>query len=635
MLISRNWLQSYFEAELPSAEKIADTLMMHSFEIEDVFVHENGDGIIDIDVLPNRAHDCLGYRGVAKELSGLLGLELKADRFSDFSALQNLDEKIPVQIQNAEQCYRYMGTLVKNIKVSDSPVWLKERMESMGQRSINNLVDATNFVMFDLGQPMHVFDADKVAGKIIIRNAQEGEKITTLSGEELELLATDLVIADEEKVLALAGVKGGNLAEVDENTKNIIIESANFNPTTTRSTARRVKILTDASKRYENGICSEFAAIATDNMLSLVYDLAKTDETQIGIISDDYQVQDEEFFVNVKLAHIQSLLGFEISNEQVSEIFEKFAYSYDFKDEAFKVTIPAERLDLRIPEDLIEEIGRLFGYHNIPVKSLDEIDFTPHVHGGFALIQELKNFFIQNGFSELMNYSFVNKGEVEMFNPIASDKKALRKNLKKQIAESLEKNARIADYIGEDQIKIFEIDRVHTGDQEKYLCTFAIDTLSKKSRKKYGNEDIQIEALIESLKQAFHLDQFEFEKEGSVVSFELDQFDTSGITYELDMRTYSDEVQFSGISVYPYMKRDISFWTQGVSADEMRKRLESCENNFLKKVYLFDEFEKDGKISLAYSLIFQSDERTLTDVDVDADMEKINTLVKSLGGELR
>ncbi len=637
MLISKTWLQSYFDTELPSVRKISDTLMLHSFEIEDLFEHENGDWVIDIDVLPNRAHDCLSHEGVAKEIAGLLNLDLRKSRFSSFSDYQTLDEKIDVNIENAEQCYRYNAVLVKNITVSESPKWLKKRMDVMGQRSINNLVDATNYIMFDMGQPMHVFDADKISGGITVRNAKLGEKMTTLSGEELELLESDLVITDDKKILALAGIKGGNSAEVDENTKNIIIESANFNPSTARKTARRVKIHTDSSKRFENGITSELSGIALSSMLSLVSEIAHSEKMEISWITNSYKKVESEFILNFSLEHTQRLLGFDILISDISKILNQFNYSFTENNKKFSVNIPFNRMDLRIPEDMIEEIGRLYGYHNIPIKNLDEYNFKAKINNSFYVAQILRNYFIENGFIEIMNYTFVNKGNRELFNPIASDKKALRKNLNIQMADSLKKNAKIADFVGVDQILNFEIDIVHEKIGESLICCFAIDTLSKKSRKKYGNEDTQIEVHLKKIADIFECKKIDFKREGNIISFNLEQFNIKQDSYGdlLTKTTYPSDTAFTGISVYQHMKRDISFWTEKSDLKIFENAIKNSGADFLKKVFLFDEFEKDGRTSYAFSIIFQSNEKTLTDLEVDKGMENITLAVENLGGEIR
>lgn len=639
MLISKKWLQSYFVAELPSAQKIADTLMLHSFEIEEL--SEVGtDWVIDIDVLPNRAHDCLCHQGVAYELAGLLNLALKEHRYSTDEIIMNPDAAVSVAVMNLDQCGRYMATLVKNIEVRESPEWLKSRLTSMGQKSINALVDATNYVMFDLGQPMHVFDADKVVGGITVRNAQPEETMTTLSGEELELLETDLVICDNEGILALAGVKGGTRAKVTAATTNIIIESAYFNPTTTRSTARRVKILTDASKRYENEITAEKVHPATTAMLSLILGVAGTDSTEIYTATDIYPEPETVFQLEFTMEHTARLLGFAITEKEISEILDRFKYEYNVEAGVYTVTVPFDRLDLRIPEDMIEEIGRLYGYHNIPVLSVATLESNPQVNQSFYVTHVLRNYFVEKGFTEVMNYTFVNKGEVSVLNPMASDKKALRKNLSKQMKEAMEKNALIVDFVNTPQVLNFEIDTVNTSEGEQVVCCFGINTVSKKSRKQFGDEQSQIEGVISDIQEMFNIDKLEYVTDAHIISFNVDQL-TAGKqdVYDdvLKSTSYPEDARFIGISPYPYMKRDISLWAAEHDADVFKNAIQNSGATFLQthKVFLFDTFEKDGKTSYAFSMIFQSMERTLTDKDVDADMDLVNKAVEGLGAEIR
>jgi len=233
MKISYNWLQTYIEEKLPEPEVLAEKIIFGAFEVEEQEKLATGDTVFEIKVLPDRAHDCLSHYGIAREVCGLLGLTLKPLVFKNH---ESVESDVQVSIET-DMCRRYIGRKVFDVKIGPSPAWLVERLESIGQRSINNIVDATNYIMFGLGQPIHAFDYDKVFdGKIIIRNAHEGEQITTLDGKEITLSITDAVIADQEKALAIAGVKGGNAAEVTTETKNIIIEVANFDPVSVRKT---------------------------------------------------------------------------------------------------------------------------------------------------------------------------------------------------------------------------------------------------------------------------------------------------------------------------------------------------------------------------------------------------------------
>ncbi len=638
MLVSKKNLQSYFDETLPSAQSLANTLMTHSFEIEGV-EESHSDWVIDIDVLPNRAHDCLSHAGIAKEISVLLGIPLKEERYSLDELAVDESKTCEVVVENEEQCLRYCAVRVDGIEVKESPQWLRNRLEALGQKSINNLVDATNYIMLDLGQPMHVFDADKIVGKITVRSARSGEVMTSLSGEEIHLEETDLVIADDEGVLALAGVKGGVKAEVTEETRSLIIESANFKPQTTRKTARRVKILTDASKRYENSLSSALAPVALQSMLALTLELAGTDETSAGVVSDTYPHQEKP--VSITLAHNQvaNVLGFDITEEDIEKILSSLGFGFTKKDGSFFVDVPALRLDLRIPEDLIEEIGRIYGYHKIPVQNLDAFTFSASVNPDTYASELLRNYFIAEGFFEIKNYSFMKKGDVVLANPLGREKAALRKNLDTQMQASLENNKKHLDFIGLDQLALFEIDRVARKGGEELRCCFGIDAISKKNRKLRGNEQTQIDRHLTALARILGKDTLEPTQSGYVVSFAIqaDQLNPTTDDYlaALEERSYPHDARFNPFSKYPYSRRDVSFWIEGYDAESLMQTLRTAPVENLKKVHLFDRFEKEGRVSYAFSLIFQSDERTLTDEDIDAQMEVLENTIRSLGGEIR
>src|SRR6185369_9129230 len=278
MKISLNWLQKYFDAPLPDGEKIADAYTFHAFEIDAI----EGD-MLDVKVLPNRAADALSHRGLAKELSAILDVPVAKDPLRDPLPTWNLggSTSLSVEIEDPKKCLRYIGAVVKGVKVGPSPAWLKEALEAVGQRSINNVVDATNFVMLDVGQPLHAFDAKKLDEKgggyaIGVRSAKEGEKITTLTGEEYELTPNIVLITDAnaDAPIGIAGIKGGKRAEVTSETTDIVVESANFDGTTTRRAAQALKLFTEASQRFQNRPSPELAAYGMRDVLALITEIA-------------------------------------------------------------------------------------------------------------------------------------------------------------------------------------------------------------------------------------------------------------------------------------------------------------------------------------------------------------------------
>lgn len=636
MLISRNWLQRYFEQELPDADSIAESLLLHSFEIEGV-EHTDTDSIIDIDVLPNRAHDCLSHRGVAHELSGLLGYEQKENYYTQKSEGDTSLQPVSISIENTDKCRRFAAFRMNNVTVSDSPQWLKDSIMALGQKSINNIVDATNYIMFDLGQPLHAFDADKVVGTITARNARDGETMTTLTGEELTLTSDDLVIADDEGILSLAGVKGGKKAEVTSSTTNIIVEIANFDPVSVRQTSRRVKIQTDSSKRFENEITVELIPYAAGAIESLISEVSEGAITSPLAIEGTY-VQPQQ---TITLAHKQvtKLLGLEISPEEIRDLFNRFSIQAEYNAEEYVVTVPPQRLDLTIAEDIIEEIGRWYGYHRIPSASVNTFKFQPQVNPMTYCENVIKNILIDQGYTELLTYAFVNKGEVTLYNPIAQDKGALRTTLEKNLVTARELNEKNASFFGTNHIGVFEIGKVYSNSGESTLCTITCSNADKRARKERGAEQEQLTTIHELLQQQLNT-EFEVTITDTTMTFSLDEVveklnvDSYGDVFT--STSYSPDASYKGVSVYPYSTRDVSLWvTEGTTVTDVQAVINNSAGPYLTKCYLFDEFTKEGRTSYAFSLVFQSNEKTLDENDIETAMNSITHALQERGWEIR
>lgn len=326
MIISYKWLKEYFEVDLPEPEKLAEDISLKSFEI-DGLEKIGDDWAIDVDVLPNRAHDCLSHDGIAKEVSIVTGLPLKKRNPSENHGSFKSDLQVVVE---EDSCLRYMAREIKNIKVTESPKELREKLEALGQRSINTLVDITNIVMYQTGQPMHAFDQDKLTGKkILVRKAKIGEEITTLDDNHVILDEDSLLIADEKDPLAIAGIKGGKKPEVDFETRNIILESANFNSTEIRKTSRRLGVATDSSKRFENKISPELTNYALNLATELILKYCSTSETKVSEKIDHYKKPWRAYQTGVSLQEINSLLGVDFSESDVSEAFKKLGFEFN------------------------------------------------------------------------------------------------------------------------------------------------------------------------------------------------------------------------------------------------------------------------------------------------------------------
>jgi len=605
MKTSYNWLQNYFTEKLPSPEKISEAITFHSFEIEEIFKVEN-DIVFDIKVLPDRAHDCLSHWGIAKEISAIFGLKVKE---REFKKIQSKSTELKIEIQD-EKCLRYMGRIVRNVKVGVSPDWLKERLESIGQKSINNLVDIANFVMFDLGQPIHVFDLDKLtSSKIFIRNAKNNEKLTTLDKKNIELDESILIIADgstgspqANEALAIAGIKGGTKAEVDNNTKNIVIEVANFNPTTTRKTAKKIGILTDAVKRYENEISPELCAKTMDEITSLIFDLA---QGEVEEIIDIYPIKPVQNNVFVTLDYINKRLGTSFTKEEIENVFERLGFEYEEEDEGsthtdrFKILVPLLRLDITGSHDLVEDIIKILGYEKIKGE-LPEIQLNTKINETFSKILWARNKLLNDGYSEVMTYVFRDKGEVEVL-ASASDKKFLRTNLTEGLEESLKLNQINAPLLEMSEIKIFEIGTVFLKGKEEMHVAF--------------NDKKQI-------------------KEMTLEEFCKDM--TSPLTPLLNNEKGMGKVVFKAWSMFPFISRDIAVWVKDEGDKEEIKQIlkENSTELLIKEPYIFDSFTnpKDGRTSFAFRLVFQSYERTLLDAEINEIMTKISNKIKEKNG---
>ena len=598
MKISYNWLKNYVP-QIPEAEKLAEIFTFHICEVESVDKLPSGDYLFDIKVLPDRAHDLLSHIGVARDIAGILGLQFNEMKFE---VPVGEPTKLEIKIET-DKCRRYMGRIVRNVTVGPSPEWVKNYLETLGQRSINNLVDTTNIVMFDTGNPIHVFDLDKLPSGIIVRNAKEGEVMTTLDNKEVKLSPSSMVIADSKDILAIAGVKGGKKAEVDENTKNIVIEVANFDPISVRKTAKAINIYTDAVKRFENDLSPEVASSAMDEITALILEMCK--DVTVEKVVDVYPQKVEKKTLTFSLSKISKILGLTITDVEAENILKNFKREYKKNGDIFEMEVPDTRPDLGSDEDMAEEIGRVIGYDKIKAE-LPVINNAAKSDENFSKIMAARKKLLEDGYSEIMNYAFCNKGEVEVL-ASASDKKFLRNNLKDGLLESLKLNQLNAPFLEMKEIKIFEIGTVFFKDGEEMHVAY--------------NEKKNI---IEMTLEKFVAEKLSPEEHKNFL------LEISSVRRRRDFQGSSEETFppqiFKPWSIYPFISRDVAVWMpEGESAEKLKNILkENGTDLLIKEPYLFDSFIKDGKTSYAFRLVFQSYDRTLTDTEINDIMTNIN-----------
>ena len=473
MLISYNWLKWYIP-EAPSVEKLVDIFNYHICEMESFEKMPDGDIVFDLKILPNRAHDLLSHQGIARELASFLNIKyvdpvLKYKIPASAKATAGKPElKIDVE---SDKCRRYTGRIIRNVKIGPSPEWVVKHLESIGQRSINNVVDAANLVMFDCGQPTHAFDLDKMDSVIIVREAKEGENMTTLDNKEVKFKNSNMVIADTKNVLAVAGIKGGKIAEVDSNTRNIIIEIANFDPVSVRKTAQALNIVTDAKKRFENDLSPELAEDGMKELSSLIYEMCP--EAIFENIVDVYPQKQEIRKLTFSADKVSKILGLDVTVAEIKDILKRYNFEFIPPDKGdarglFQITVPPMRLDLAIEEDMAEEIGRVLGYDKVKGK-ISEINFQPKQNEIYAKILWARNKLLNDGYSEVMNSSFRNTGQVSVL-ASASDKNFLRTSLADGLKESLKLNQTNAPLLGLKEIKIFEIGTIWNPKEEMHVA---------------------------------------------------------------------------------------------------------------------------------------------------------------------
>lgn len=597
MKINYNWLQDYIEEPLPPIETLAEKIIFGAFEVENFAEISAGTTtVLDIKTLPDRNHDCLGHYGVAAEVAGLLGLTLKPLSYNEYGSIAS-DVKVQVK---SPVVRRYLARKVFGVSVRQSPQWLAERLESIGARSINNVVDATNYVMYTLGQPIHAFDYDKIGdGNITIRPAIEGEQITTLDGILVPLDERVTIIASDNhtEALAIAGVKGGSVARVDETTKNIIIEVATFDPVAVRKAAQQVNIHNDSSKRFENEISTHVAPDAMRMVTDLIVSLTGG---AVEDVVDEYPQFEPTRTITFTADAINQKLGTSLTIAQINDILNRYRYSYEESGGIYSLVVPHNRIDVTGVHDMVEEIGRAYGYDRIePV--LPVIETQPQAHPLFATIIAVRNDLISKGYSEIQTYTFTKKGDFEVARgPIG--KSALRKNLTDGMKKAYELNRDHAEFLPNQSLKAFEIGSVFTQAGEVVHVAYS-------------------------------------DEKGMVTEQSLEDYVASqGIdTNHTQPITQYSQAPFEPWSQYPAMVRDVAVWVpETVTPAELGALITSHAGDYLVKgPRLFDTFTKDGRMSCAFRLVFQSYDRTLTDEDIAPVMTAIYTSLTDKGYEIR
>jgi phenylalanyl-tRNA synthetase beta chain len=667
---SKKWMATFIDGELPKDDNlILEQVSKKGFEVEgfEVVKDANGkeDSLFEIKVLPNRIADAFSVRGMAREFAAVFDLkwggniptpDLSSFKLNnDFVSLPEGDSKqLGTGLGGGDYpLYIFTGVKVKNFdNTVETPEWIKDIITKSGGRSINLLVDITNLMLFSFGQPAHVFDADKLTGKIVTRFAAEGEELELLDGKKIKLKNTDFVIADEVRALSLAGIKGGRYAETTKETKNCVFEMANFSPTMIRKTSTHLGIRTDASKIFENGITTNKTEEALSLLLATLKEL--NNNVEIEFIINKKNVDKSPTWVETSFKLINDFAGKEISNEKIVELLKSQNFEVVVEGQNLKVKASSERLDVNIAEDVAEEVLRLYGFDNLESKPLNLSKTTKHSNM-FLLENFIRVKLFGKGYTEIFNYTFVPEGEIKLKAGLAEDKMYLRNNLEEGMKLSFIKNYNYLPIVESDTVKTFEMGSVFGDKGEFRNCVINFDDNKKKSKYLPEIEKDITEICTPLLKGVDttegsgggFLKILNRNEKPALLEFSLNdllaKIEEQNTTIPfLKIEKELQSINYKPISIYPFIVRDVAcFVPESYSNfNNLKSEIQKLNLQNVEKIYKFDEFTKileDGskKTSIAFRIIFQSYEKTLTDTEVEAEMVKVNEYLKTNGFEIR
>ncbi len=643
------------------------------------------DVILDISITPNRA-DSLSHIGLARDLASIFNRKVKYPGINSSSNKVNKNEFAEVIVENTDACPRYSAVVLKGIEVKESPTWLKDKLISVGLRPINNIVDVTNFILHEIGQPLHAFDLNQLAGKKIIVKNNDGEtKFTTLDSKERSMLPTDLMICDGEKPVAIAGVMGGENSEVTLKTKDILIESAYFNPSSVRKTSKHLGLSSDSSYRFERGTDPNKTLEAALRAAELIQEIAGGEI--INDVIDIYPSKIEQKSVSVRFSRINQLLGFSIEPTDVERILSGLEFAIVGKDsKQLTVSIPTFRHDIEREIDLVEEIIRIYGFDSVP--QIDKISIPLKSKIDQTMFNDsIRNYLTALGFNEVISNSLISDEKtinydhsIKVLNPQSKEMTNLRTSLIPGLLMNISRNLNVK----ENSLKFFEIGQVFSllnndiksfeDFEEKENLIIAISGNKQVSEwyqnelmfdyfdlsgvltslteslgvdDKVKNEYIEIEGDIFEYSVISKLDDKSISLGGKVSSKLLDEFEISNDVYlfeiNLDLlKLYIEkDNKFIPLLKYPKVYRDFGFiLNKNISYNEVVKTIKESSSNLLKNVNLFDIFESESlgsdKKSLAFQLEYYEDTKTLREEEIDKEFWSTIEAVKTkLKGKLR
>ncbi len=657
-----------------------------------------GDAVLSIELTPNLGR-CLSIIGVAHEVAALTGDTLQVEAPHMEARGAPIERQIELEIADPDLCARYSATLIRGVHLGPSPLWMQQRLRMAGMRPINVVVDITNYVMLEWGQPLHAFDYDKLKGRqagqppvIIVRRARPGEKLTTLDGVERELEKDMLLITDGRGPIAVAGVMGGIDTEISEHTTNVLLESANFDSLNNRRTSELLKLPSEASLRFGRGLPPEATVMAAARASELMRQLAG------GVvakgIADAYPVQSRVRTIDLAPREVHRLLGIRLSRSRIVSILESLGFGCDPGQGTapLRATVPYYRLDVRIPADLVEEVARIYGYDRIPNTLLR--DELPPQRGNPDLEaeQRVRDLLVASGLSEVITYSLTNlesvaklrlpaaeldpDNYVRLANPLTSEREFMRRTLMNSLLETLRDNLRFRD-----RVTIFEISRVYLPEpsvelpaEPRRLCIAMSGPRNLRHWSSSGDHTLDfydLKGILELLLHRLRIANCSFEaldhatfQDGRAArllnggmdlgafgeahpavreAFDLPEQPVCLLELDLDrlLAQMPTSRRYQSISRFPSSNRDLALIVdEHTEAMEIKRAIVRAGGGLLQAVELFDVYRGTqipaGKKSLAYRITYQAMDRTLTDKEVDRLQTQVESnLAEQVGAQLR
>ena len=650
------------------------------------------DTVFDISVTPNRA-DCLSHIGIAREIAAYSGKKVKIPEIKFVESSQKSEDEVKVIIEDEEKCPRYTARVVKDVQVRESPEWLKSRLTILGMRPINIIVDVTNYILLECGQPLHAFDLNNLSDKtIVVKTAKKAEKFTTLDGKERILDDETLMICDGSRSVAIGGVMGGENSEISNDTKDILLESAFFNPSSIRRTAKKLGIQSEASYRFERGVDIDNIVYASNRAVQIISEISGG-EVLKGII-DVYPIKKELQKVKLRFQRARDIIGTDIPDSRIEEILSSLQFKVVDKQKEYIIfEVPSFRLDITQEIDLIEEVARAYNYDNIEPQYTSTIDFSgegvPEVLAVPFLREKLTNYFVMNGFNQILTQyqtdpkssGIIGEETIRISNPLGEELSLMRTSLIPSILKTIERNIRV----GKRDLRLFEIGKsFHKVDKKqntfieglKEKETLIVAITGKKHPRQWSvqSKDVDlydIKGVFDNMKEFFHLNNLSLGKNSDgykiytanslIVKLEdkeigrlgeisgklLKEFDIEESVFLMEIELESIynlpefKAKYKPVSQFPVVVRDIGFVVaQNIESVQIFDVIKKNGGELFNDAGIFDVYAgkniADGKKSIAFSLSFSSPERTLVDEEVDASVAQIVKVVeKEFGAELR